>query len=147
MVTLLEFGVFVLVLGNVLVFWLVRRATQPFRTIETGIGEVERGAFHTRLPNLPGAEAGNISRAFNRMAGALEENLNVRAEAAEAKLRLQQSRELGDMVQARIEDERREIARELHDETGQSVTAIRSLAMSLAHRESGTDDTTRQTAQ
>jgi len=146
-VTLFEFGAFVLVLGNVLVFWLVRRATQPFRTIERGIGEVERGAFHTRLPTLPGAEAGNISRAFNRMAGALEENLNARAEAAEAKLRLQQSRELGDMVQARIEDERREIARELHDETGQSVTAIRSLALSLARRESTTDDTTRQTAQ
>jgi len=146
-VTLLEFGAFVMVLGNVLVFWLVRRATQPFRTIERGIGEVERGAFHTRLPALAGAEAGNIARAFNRMAGTLEENLSARAEAAEAKLRLQQSRELGDLVQARIEDERREIARELHDETGQSVTAIRSLALSLARREPAPDETTRQTAQ
>ena len=30
-VTLLEFGALVFVLGNVLVFWLVRRSTQPFR--------------------------------------------------------------------------------------------------------------------
>jgi len=146
-VTLLEFGAFVFVLGNVLVFWLVRRATQPFRTIQIGIEDVERGAFHTRLPALQGAEASNIAHAFNRMAGTLEENLNVRAEAAEAKLRLEQSRELAGVVEARIEDERREIARELHDETSQSVTAIRSLALSLARREPNADDAGRQTAQ
>ena len=146
-VILLEFGVFALVLGNVLVFWLVRRATQPFRAIERGLEDVERGAFHTRLPPLTGAEAGKIARAFNRMAAAVEENLNARAEATDAKRHLEQSRELADVVQARIEDERRQIARELHDETGQSVTAIRSLALSLARRETGGDETTRQTAQ
>jgi len=147
MVTLLEVGVFVLVLGNVLVFWLVRRATQPFRTIERGLEDVERGAFHTRLPPLRGAEAGKISQAFNRMAASVEENLTARAEATEAKLRLQQSHELAEVVQSRIEDERREIARELHDETSQSVTAIRSLALSLARRETGSDESMRQTAQ
>jgi two-component system sensor histidine kinase UhpB len=144
-VTVLEFGALALVLGNVLVFWLVRRATQPFRAIERGLEDVERGAFHTRLPPLAGAEAGKIARAFNRMAAAVEENLNARAEAADARLRLEQSRELAEVVQARIEDERAHIARELHDETGQSVTAIRSLALSLARREA--DDTARQTAQ
>ena len=120
-VALLEFGAFVFVLGNVLVFWLVRRSTQPFRVIERGLADVERGAFHTRLPPLAGAEA------------------------ADARLRLEQSRELAEVVQARIEEERANIARELHDETGQNLTAIRSLALSLARREG--DEATRQTSQ
>ena len=144
-VTLLEFGAFVFVLGNLLVFWLVRRSTQPFRVIEHGLADVERGAFHTRLPPLAGAEAGQIALAFNRMAAAIEDNLNARAEAADARLRLEQSRELADVVQARIEEERANIARELHDETGQNLTAIRSLALSLARRDG--DDATRQTSQ
>ncbi len=105
-VTLLEFGACVFLVGNILVFWLVRRSTQPFRVIERGLAEVERGAFHTRLPPLAGAEAGQIALAFNRMAAALEENLNARAEAADARLRLEQSRELADVVQSRIEEER-----------------------------------------
>ena len=143
--TLLGFGALVFVIGNVLVFWLVRRSTQPFRVIEDGLVDVERGAFHTRLPSLAGAEAGKIALAFNRMAGAIEDNLNARAEAADARRRLEQSRELADVLQSRIEDERAHIARELHDETGQNLTAIRSLALSLARREG--DDATRQTAQ
>jgi two-component system, NarL family, sensor histidine kinase UhpB len=146
-VTLLEFGVFVLVLGNVLVFWLVRRATQPFRAIERGLEEVERGAFHTRLPALAGAEAGKMALAFNRMAAAIEDNLNARAEAADARMRLEQSRELAALVQARVEDERAHIARELHDEMGQNLTAIRSLALSLARREIAADPALRETAE
>ncbi|HEV7490699.1 MAG TPA: ATP-binding protein [Rhodanobacteraceae bacterium] len=141
-VTLLEVGACVLVFGNLLVFWLVRRATQPFRAIERGLEDVERGAFHTRLPTLAGAEAGKIALAFNRMAAAVEDNLNARAEAADARMRLEQSRELADVVQARIEDERAHIARELHDEMGQNLTAIRSLALSLSRRESHVDSTT-----
>lgn len=146
-VTLIGFGAVALVLGNVLVFWLVRRATQPFRVIERGLADMERGAFHTRLPELPGAEAGQMALAFNRMAAAVEDNLAARAEAADARMRLEQSRELADLVQARIEDERAHIARELHDETGQNLTAIRSLALSLARRESYDDVETRQAAQ
>jgi len=146
-VELLEIGVVALILGNVLVFWLVRRATQPFRSIERGLEDVERGAFHTRLPALAGAEAGKMALAFNRMAAAVEDNLNARAEAADARLRLEQSRELADVVQARIEDERAHIARELHDEMGQSLTAIRSLALSLARRAPEADATAQQTAQ
>ena len=146
-VTLLQFGVLVLVVGNLIVFWLVRRATQPFQRIERGLEDVERGAFHTRLPPLAGAEAGKIALAFNRMAAAIEDNLNARAEAADARMRLEQSRELADVVQARIEEERAEIARELHDEMGQSLTAIRSLALSLARRPSDGDATTRETTE
>jgi two-component system sensor histidine kinase UhpB len=145
-VHMFQFGTVIFVLGNVLVFWLVRRATLPFTRIARGLDEVQRGAWRTRMPTYWHAEAGTIARAFNRMTKTIEDNLNARQEAIEATLRLEQSRELADTVRARIEDERREIARELHDETGQSVTAIKSLALALVRRQES-DDTTRATAQ
>lgn len=145
-VGMFRFGAGVFVLGNLLVYWLVWRATRPFERIARGLDEVQRGDLRTRLPTYWHAEAGTIARAFNRMTRTIEENLSARQEAIEAKLRLEQSRELADTVRARIEDERREIARELHDETGQSVTAIKSLALALVRR-SDSDETTRGAAQ
>ncbi len=144
-VLLLEAGVLAMVFGNLVVFWLVRRATRPFQTIVRGLEDMQDGAYHTRLPQLEGAEAGAIARAFNRAAQAVEENLDARREAVEATLRLEQSRELAALVQNRIEDERRHIALELHDETGQRLTAIRSMAIALTQREAS-DAPTRDTA-
>lgn len=132
-VHLLQVGALAMVLGNVLVFWFVGRTTRPFRTIVRGLEQMQAGAYHTRLPErFRGAESGAIARAFNRAAQAIEENLDARRQAVEATLRLEQSRELATLVQQRIEDDRRTIASELHDETGQMITAISSMAMSIA---------------
>ncbi|HEY0181124.1 MAG TPA: histidine kinase [Dokdonella sp.] len=146
-VTLLELGLLVMVLGNLLVFWLVRRTTRPLQTIVRGLEQMQRGAYHTRLPEFRGAEAGAIARAFNRTAQAIEDNLDARREAMEAKLRLEQSRALAEAVQSRVEEERRQIAQELHDETGQSITAIRSMALALTRRVDGCDAAAREAAQ
>ena len=56
----------------------------------------------------------------------------IRAQAAESELR--QNRELAQIVRTKIEDERRGIAQELHDELGQCVTAIRTIAESIVQR-------------
>lgn len=144
---LLQVGVIVMVLGNLLVFWLVRRTTQPFQAIVRGLEDMQGGIYRTRLPEFKNAEAGAIARAFNRTAQAVEDSLEARREATEAKLRLEQSRDLATVVQERIEDERRQIARELHDETGQSITAIKSIALSLTMRSTGCDDEAREAAQ
>lgn len=146
-VHLLQLGIIVMLLGNSLVFWLVRRATRPFQAIVRGLEDMQGGIYRTRLPEFKSAEAGAIARAFNRTAQAVGDSLDARREATEAKLRLEQSRDLAAMVQDRIEDERRQIARELHDETGQSITAIKSIALSLTRRSAGTDDETREAAQ
>lgn len=144
-VHLLQLGALAMVFGNLLVFWLVRRMTRPFQAIVRGLDDMQAGAYHTRLPQFAGAEAASIARAFNRSAQAIEDNLDARREAVEARLRLEQSRELAAAVQSRVEDERRQIAQELHDETGQSITAIRSLAQALIRR--GGDAQTREAAQ
>jgi two-component system sensor histidine kinase UhpB len=144
---LLQLGLLVMVLGNLLVFWLLRRTTRPFQTIVHGLEDMQGGMYHTRLPEFKGAEAGAIARAFNRTAQAVEDNLDARREAVEAKLRLEQSRDLAAAVQARIEDERRQIAQELHDETGQSITAIKSMALALTRRGAGCDAEAHEVAQ
>jgi len=136
----------VFVLGNLLAYWLAGRALRPLRKVVDGLREMERGAFHTRLPELPGREAQVMSHAFNAMAQAVEENVAARRAAAEATEKLAENRELTQIIQARIEEERGAIARELHDELGQSVTAIKSVGLSIAQRAAGKDEMIEQAA-
>jgi two-component system sensor histidine kinase UhpB len=81
---------------------------------------------------LRGFEASAIGAAFNRMAQAVQDKVEVEKKAHEAETRLDERREMALLVEQRVEEERRLIAHELHDEFGQSVTAIRSLAMAIA---------------
>lgn len=54
------------------------------------------------------------------------------AEAAEKQL--EENRQLTQLIQRHIEDERRSLARELHDELGQYVTAIKTFAVGIANK-------------
>ena len=124
-----------LLLINALVFWYVGRTLRPFATILAGLARLEGGDYAARLPtSLPGREAASIAHAVNRMAAAVEGQLQARLAAYEAQRSLAESREIARQIEHHTERERREMARELHDELGQSVTAIRSVANSLVHR-------------
>jgi two-component system, NarL family, sensor histidine kinase UhpB len=116
----------------VLAFWLVDRALAPFPVIVHGLDRLMQGDLSYRLPPLSGAEAHAIGAAFNRMAQSVADNVRAEREAREAQARLEERRELALVVEQRVEEERRLIAHELHDEFGQSVTAIRSLALAIA---------------
>ena len=146
-VRLFQFGIVVVIVGNLFVFWLVGRTTRPFRQIARGLKDMQAGAWDTRLPRFVTAEPAAIASAFNQMAQSIQDNLDARREAIEANVRLEQSREFALTIQNRVEEERRQIARELHDETGQSVTAIRSLATSLVRRLQDGDAQARDSAQ
>lgn len=122
------------VLADLIVFWLVGHWLSPLEKVERGLREIEQGDHHVRLPPLPGKEAGEMGRAFNRMAQAVEDNIQVRQTSAEAQARLEAQREFTQLLHARIEEERAALARELHDELGQSLTAIRSIAKSMMQR-------------
>lgn len=136
---LLSVAVVVFALANLVIYWLAGRAIAPLARVVDGLRAVARGRYDTRLPLLPGKEGATISEAFNGMARAIEDGQRVRREAAEAAARLAQNRELTQLIQARIEQERGAIARELHDEMGQSLTAIKSLGVSIAQRAAGRD--------
>ena len=60
-----------------------------------------------------------------------------RAQQAEAEL--EQNRRFTQLIQTHLEEERRAIARELHDEMGQSVTAIRTIGAAIANRTERSD--------
>jgi two-component system, NarL family, sensor histidine kinase UhpB len=129
---LLSIAVVMLVVVNGLAFWSVDRALAPFPAIADGLRRIQQGELTYRLPPLPGSEASVIGTAFNRMAQAVEDNVQSERKAREAETRLEDRRELSLLVEQRVEEERRLIAHELHDEFGQSVTAIRSLALAIA---------------
>ncbi|NDY93092.1 histidine kinase [Ideonella livida] len=124
----------------------VSRAVRPFGQISQALGALEQGRFATQLPPLPGREAQLIGEAVNRLGQAIEGEIAERMRAYQAERALAESRDWALRVQARLEAERKEIARELHDELGQSVTAMRSLARSLLARLPDTDPTAREAA-
>ena len=135
-----------LIAVNLLVFWLVGRTVRPFGEIVRALQRLEAGHFDAALPPLPGTEAAAIGGAFNRMMGVLRHNIETERRAALAESRLSDSRELTRWIEQQLEQERRLIAHELHDELGQSVTAMHSMAVSIAQRARGVDEQAEQAA-
>ena len=127
------------VLGNVLVYVLVGRALQPIQQVVQGLHDISAGGYDTRLPVMRGQEARVMGQAFNTMAQSVQEGIAAREKAKEATQALAQNRELTQVIQTRIEEVRGQIARELHDELGQQVTAIKSVGLAIAHRAKGVD--------
>lgn len=109
------------------VYWLVGRTLQPVPRILAGLEEMEQGNFSVRLPDSPIPEFGKVSHAFNRLAQTLQNSLS-------ENWRLEQDQEVERLIRERLEEERKSVARELHDELAQCVTAIRTIAVSIGHR-------------
>jgi two-component system sensor histidine kinase UhpB len=134
------------VLGNALIYALMGRALRPLHQLVQGLRDMAEGHYDTRLTGLSGHEGRQIGQAFNHMAQSVQDSIEARRQAREAALALAENRELTQTIQARIELERAAISRELHDELGQQVTAIKSVGLAIARRAAGTDATTEQSA-
>jgi signal transduction histidine kinase len=100
-----------------LVYAALARALRPTRLIRAGLERIVANDLSTRLPPFDLAELSAIRDVFNYLAASLSEALAERSELTRRLIALQ-------------DDERRHLARELHDEFGQSLAAIRALAAS-----------------
>ncbi|MDB5759680.1 MAG: Histidine kinase [Burkholderia sp.] len=121
-----------LLLAYLAMFWMMVRWLAPFEQIRRALLDIGSGRLDVRLPALKGKESGEMGVAFNRMADAVQDDIASRQQMAQVQARLAAQKDFTQSLHRRIDDERSSIARELHDEMGQSLTAIRSIAAALA---------------
>lgn len=103
----------------VLVYVALASALRPTRTIRAGLERLAAGDLSTRLPTLDLAELSAVCDVFNHLAGSLETTLAERSALTQRLIAVQ-------------DEERRHLARELHDEFGQCLAAIGAVAASAA---------------
>ncbi|MGH8558884.1 MAG: ATP-binding protein, partial [Methylococcales bacterium] len=105
----------------VLVTISVERAFKPVSVILDGLDRLENGEYHQPLPEFPLPEFNRIANAINQAARALEsarqDNHSLRQHSLEVR-----------------EQERQFLARDLHDEFGQSLSAIKVVAVFLKNQ-------------
>ena len=116
-------GLAFFVLLNGIVYWMLGRWLQPLQPMIKAINKMEQGDLTARLPEFDLPEFEKIGHSLNRM-----------AESLAAERELEENRQLTSLIQSHIEDERRSLARELHDELGQYVTAIKTFAVTIANK-------------
>ncbi len=117
---------FLIAVFSVIRFALAR-ALHPLDQVKQALDGMACGRFDARLPMFAPPELSRLSRAYNAMADRL-------SAAIDENVRLETRRLLAEQIQSRLETERREIARELHDELAQGITAVRALAGAIVQR-------------
>lgn len=129
-----------------LVYWLAGIALRPLTRVADALRRIGDGEYGLRVALPRGTEARRLSEALNRMAQSVQDSVAATEAAAQARAHLAESRKLARIISERVEQERRAIARELHDELGQQITAIKSMSLSIARRTDGKDATSADTA-
>jgi two-component system sensor histidine kinase UhpB len=127
---LMLIGLFFIVV-NIVIYFFVGRALKPIDNILLALTELEKGNLKIRLPQFTLPELTKISNKFNVMAKALQESIANNRHLTQQLLKIQ-------------EDERKSLARELHDEIGQHLTAIHVDASTIMHAQ--TIEETRESA-
>lgn len=101
------------------VWWAADRALRPVRALEEGLHRLARGESDPGLPRFALREFRQVAGAIERLAGALAASRAAQHALARQLISVQ-------------ENERKALARELHDDMGQTLTALNAAAAHLA---------------
>lgn len=107
--------------------YALRSALRPLQGLRLALQQTGEGNFAIRLPAMADPELTQLACAFNQMADRLD--LAVRRN-----VRLESERRRIALVEAALQAERQDLAREVHDELAQGVTAVRTLAAAIEQR-------------
>ena len=118
------FGLFFLLIT--LIFLVIHvvfnRVLKAIAVIVQGLERVELGDYQNRLPSFSSDEMNQIARATNQLIKKLNASQHENRALTQHNLAIQ-------------EDERQHLAQELHDELGQSLTAIKVMTVTIARVE------------
>lgn len=92
-------------------WWAAHRALSPVRELEAGLQRLARGEAEAALPPFALREFSQVAGAIDDLAAALNEGRAAQRQLARQLIEVQEA-------------ERKTLARELHDEMGQTLTAI-----------------------
>ncbi len=107
-------------LANALVYIAVGYYLAPLLSISGALAGIEKGNYKAELPEFSLPELNDLSQRFNHMTRVLQKS------KAENQLLTQRSLQIQ-------EEERRHLAQELHDELGQTITAIKAVAVAISN--------------
>ena len=111
-----------IVIANILVYITIGRGLAPIDSILKALDGIEQGNYRLRLPHFKLPEMSRIAEKVNHMAEVLESSREENRELTQRSLAIQ-------------ERERRHMAHELHDELGQSISAIKAVAVSISQQD------------
>jgi two-component system sensor histidine kinase UhpB len=118
---------------NAFLFFTIGKWFKPVKLIVTGLEDVEKGNFSGHVPQASLPELKVIGEKLNHLTQVLKTSKAENDRLTRQALQIQ-------------EQERQHLARELHDEMGQSISAIKAIAFSLVERTGVIDDMSAQGA-